>query len=366
MTGGPLFYAVLFEEMSLLKMLRKLARRWGVLFLLVGIKISFWLLLSFCFLWLFRAAVTLTLYIFKKKKWALRRLGIIGSENVVKKLEALFWSGYDVVSLTDLSTIEKLKIEELWIALPLKEQSRAVFFLNALKHSTIDIKLIPDFSDITPLNLGVSNIGSLISIHIQQTPMQGLNRFLKGLEDKILASLILLLAGPIMLVVALFVKLSSPGPIFYRQERVSWNNERFWMLKFRTMPVFAEVTTGPVWAAACDNRTTSVGKWLRKLSLDELPQFLNVLKGEMSIVGPRPERPHFIQQFKHKIPQYMQKHMVKAGITGLAQIRGYRGQTDLGKRIEYDLQYIREWSLWLDLKIIFLTLFKGFISKNAY
>ena len=138
------------------------------------------------------------------------------------------------------------------------------------------------------------------------------------------------------------------------------------MLKFRSMSIFAEQTTGPIFASVQDQRTTNVGKWLRKFSLDELPQFWNVLRGEMSIVGPRPERPYFIEQFKQEIPQYMQKHMVKAGITGLAQIRGFRGQTDLAKRIDYDLQYIREWSLWLDLKIIFLTLFKGLLSRNAY
>ncbi|MCP5469586.1 MAG: exopolysaccharide biosynthesis polyprenyl glycosylphosphotransferase [Chlamydiales bacterium] len=363
MTGGTLFYALFFDEMTPRKMLRKQGRRWAVLALLAAFKIPIWLALSFFLLFTFRALLAATLWLFKKKKWNLRRLAIIGPSNIAHALDRIFWSGYEVVAINpDVSKLQG--VEELWIALPLKEQSKAVPILRALEHSTIDIKLMPDFSEIAPLNLGASNIGSLLAIHVQHTPMQGFNRLVKELEDKVLAAMILLLVAPPMAVIALLVKLSSPGPIFYRQERVSWNNEVFSMLKFRTMPVAVEATTGPVWASAQDGRTTFIGKWLRKLNLDELPQFLNVLKGEMSIVGPRPERPHFIEQFKHQIPRYMQKHMVKAGITGLAQIRGFRGQTDLTRRIEYDLQYIREWSLWLDLKIIALTLIRGF--TNAY
>jgi Sugar transferases involved in lipopolysaccharide synthesis len=169
-----------------------------------------------------------------------------------------------------------------------------------------------------------------------------------------------------MLAIALAVKLSSPGPVFYRQERISWNNRPFQMLKFRSMPVDAEQATGAVWARAGEHRATRVGAFLRRTSLDELPQFINVLRGEMSIVGPRPERPVFVHQFKHAIPDYMKKHMVKAGITGWAQVNGWRGSTDLAKRIECDIHYIQNWSLWFDLKIIVLTLFKGFVHKNAY
>jgi putative colanic acid biosynthesis UDP-glucose lipid carrier transferase len=172
--------------------------------------------------------------------------------------------------------------------------------------------------------------------------------------------------SPLMLVLAAAVKLSSPGPVFYRQERMSWNNKTFWMLKFRSMPVDAEQGTGAVWAKAGECRATRVGAFLRKTSLDELPQFLNVLKGDMSIVGPRPERPVFVHKFKQEIPAYMKKHMVKAGITGWAQVNGWRGSTDLCKRIECDLFYIENWSLWFDIKIVFLTLFKGFVHRNAY
>jgi putative colanic acid biosynthesis UDP-glucose lipid carrier transferase len=147
---------------------------------------------------------------------------------------------------------------------------------------------------------------------------------------------------------------------------MSWNNKTFWMLKFRSMPVDAEQASGAVWARSGESRATRVGSFLRRTSLDELPQFINVLRGDMSIVGPRPERPVFVERFKHEIPAYMKKHMVKAGITGWAQVNGWRGSTDLAKRIECDLYYITHWSLWFDLKIIVATLFKGFVHKNAY
>ena len=162
------------------------------------------------------------------------------------------------------------------------------------------------------------------------------------------------------------VKLSSSGPVFYRQRRVTWNGAQFDMLKFRSMPVDAESASGPVWARAGDARATPFGSFLRRWSLDELPQFFNVLKGDMSIVGPRPERPEFIDRFRDQIPGYMQKHLVKAGITGWAQVNDLRGNTDLAKRIEFDLYYIDNWSLWFDLRIIMQTLGQVVKSRNAY
>ena len=185
------------------------------------------------------------------------------------------------------------------------------------------------------------------------------------LEFVFLALLILVSLSPLMLLLALGVKLSSPGPVFYRQERVGLNNRPFMMLKFRSMPVDAEA--GAIrWGGSARKPATRFGRFLRRTSLDELPQFLNVLKGDMSIVGPRPERPMFVEQFKDEIPDYMRKHLVKAGITGWAQVNGWRGDTDLPTRIEHDLYYIENWSLWLDLKIIALTLFRGFVHPNAY
>jgi exopolysaccharide biosynthesis polyprenyl glycosylphosphotransferase len=161
------------------------------------------------------------------------------------------------------------------------------------------------------------------------------------------------------------VRLTSPGAVFYRQERMGLDGRAFNVYKFRSMYEGAEDGTGPVWARDDDPRATAVGRWLRRFDLDELPQFWNVLKGDMSIVGPRPERPYFVEQFKHRIPQYMLRHKVKAGITGWAQVNGWRGNTSLEKRIEYDLYYIENWSVTLDLKIMWLTLFRGLFQRGV-
>lgn len=262
--------------------------------------------------------------------------------------------------------VETNAIDQVWIALPMRDEAKIALVLSQLQHSTADVKFVPDMYGIQLLNRSIEQLAGLPVINLQQTPLQGNARLLKALEDRVLAALILLLISPVMLAIALAVKMSSPGPVFYRQERMSWNNKTFQMLKFRSMPIDAEKSSGAVWARAGENRATQVGSFLRKTSLDELPQFLNVLRGEMSIVGPRPERPVFVHQFKHEIPAYMKKHMVKAGITGWAQINGWRGSTDLHKRIEADLFYIENWSFWFDIKIVLLTLFKGFVHRNAY
>jgi putative colanic acid biosynthesis UDP-glucose lipid carrier transferase len=196
--------------------------------------------------------------------------------------------------------------------------------------------------------------------------MDGANRYIKAAEDRILTLIILSLIAPFMLLIGIGVKLSSPGPVFYRQERLGWNGEVFTMYKFRTMPVDVERETGAIWSRSGEKRATKFGAFLRKTSLDELPQFFNVLKGDMSIVGPRPERAVFVDKFKDEIPDYMKKHLVKAGVTGWAQVNGWRGDSDLKKRIECDMFYIENWSFWFDLKIILLTLVKGFVHKNAH
>jgi len=203
-------------------------------------------------------------------------------------------------------------------------------------------------------------------VDLNATPMVGMNRLLKAAFDRILSSIILIVVAPLMLFIAILVKFSSPGPVLFRQQRVGWNGRPFMMLKFRSMPVNVENVTGPVWAKSSDGRATKIGTILRRTSLDELPQFFNVLRGDMSIVGPRPERSVFVEKFKDEVPDYMKKHLVKAGITGWAQVNGWRGNTDLGKRIEYDMYYIEHWSLWFDIKIVFLTIVRGFINKNAY
>jgi putative colanic acid biosynthesis UDP-glucose lipid carrier transferase len=276
--------------------------------------------------------------------------------------------GVPVMSRLDrlAALVQRGSIDEVWICLPLSEYEAIKEVRYWLRHSTVTQRLVPDLSTIRLVRHQVDEILDMPVLNLTDSPMRGFNRVLKALEDRVLAGFILLLISPFMLFIALGVKLTSKGPVFYRQRRVGWDGSAFSMLKFRSMPVNTESQTGPVWARQSEQRATRFGTLLRRTSLDELPQFINVLKGDMSIVGPRPERPVFVEQFKHKIPGYMQKHLVKAGITGWAQVNGWRGNTDLRKRIEHDLYYIEHWSLWLDFKIIALTALHGFVHANAY
>lgn len=258
------------------------------------------------------------------------------------------------------------QVDQIWLAMPLSQSDRIEEILHQLRNSTADIRLIPDLQGYRLINHSISNISGMSVINLSASPMNGANRWIKAVEDKLLSSIFLLLCSPLFLIIAILIKVSSPGPVFYAQKRLSWNGREFSMYKFRTMPTDIEAKSGPVWATNGENRATGIGRVLRKTSLDELPQFWNVLKGDMSIVGPRPERKVFVDKFKNEVPSYMQKHMVKAGITGWAQVNGWRGDTDIKARIEHDLYYIDNWSLWLDLKIILMTVFKGFIHKNAY
>lgn len=262
--------------------------------------------------------------------------------------------------------VESNEVDQVWLAFPFNQADWLEDVLDEFKHVPVDIRLVPDLYGFRLLNHSTSVVAGLPVVNLSMSPMDGLNRLVKALEDQLLSVLILAAISPLLLLIALGVKLTSPGPVFYRQERMSWNGKCFYMYKFRSMRVDAESQTGAVWARSDDDRTTSFGRFLRRTSLDELPQFINVLIGDMSIVGPRPERPVFVERFKDEIPDYMQKHKVKAGITGWAQVNGWRGDTDLQARIEHDLYYIEHWSLLFDLKIIMLTLFRGLMHKNAY
>jgi putative colanic acid biosynthesis UDP-glucose lipid carrier transferase len=258
-------------------------------------------------------------------------------------------------------------IDEVWIATSFQGESRVEQVLHELRHLPVSIRLVIDcFASKMSKFLNLNEIAGIPTLDISVSPLHGINRYIKEAEDRGCALILLLLLAPLMLLIAAGVKLSSPGPVFYRQVRVGWNNRSFVMLKFRSMPVDAESKTGPVWAKAGEKRATPFGAFLRKTSLDELPQLINVLMGDMSLVGPRPERPDFVAVFKDRVPNYMKKHMVKAGITGWAQVNGWRGDTDLAKRIEHDLYYIQHWSLWFDLEIALKTLIYGFVNKNAY
>ena len=256
-------------------------------------------------------------------------------------------------------------VDQVIIALPIDESVVIRPLMEELALRTVDVKLVPDLFSYVTLRGGLEEFGGLPIISLQGAPLHGWNLIAKRLFDMVVALAALLVAAPVLLVVSLAVKLTSRGPVFYAQERMGMDGNVFRMLKFRTMRTDAE-QAGARFATADDPRRTPIGAFLRKWSLDELPQFINVLTGDMSLVGPRPERPVFIEEFKKQIPRYHLRHMVKSGITGWAQINGLRGNTSIKERIDYDLYYIENWSLLFDVKILVRTAFGGFMSKNAY
>jgi Undecaprenyl-phosphate glucose phosphotransferase len=260
---------------------------------------------------------------------------------------------------------QRERVDHLYVTLPLEEHAKLLDLMEVTSREFIDVKVVPDILQFIALRARLEDLDGLPVININEIPLQGFNAWVKRGLDVVLSSAAMVLLAIPLAIIAAFVKWTSPGPVFYKQERMGLDGKAFTVFKFRSMHQDAEDDTGPVWAGDDDPRATTVGRWLRKLDLDELPQFWNVLKGDMSIVGPRPERPFFVEQFKHRIPQYMLRHKVKAGITGWAQVNGWRGNTSLEKRIEYDLYYIENWSVGLDLKIMWLTVLKG-IQKHAY
>ena len=263
-------------------------------------------------------------------------------------------------TIHDVGEIAKREhVDQLYVALPLDEHAKLLDLMEITSRECIEVKVVPDLLQFIALRARLEDLDGLPIISVNDVPLQGFNSWLKRVIDIGLSSAAALVFAVPFGLIALLVKLTSPGPVFYRQERMGLDGKAFTVYKFRSMYQDAEDTSGPVWAHDNDPRATPVGRWLRRLDLDELPQFLNVLRGDMSLVGPRPERPFFVDQFKHRIPQYMLRHKVKAGITGWAQINGWRGNTSLEKRIEYDLYYIENWSVRLDLKIMWLTLVRG-------
>ena len=321
----------------------------------------------------------------------MRRVLIVGAGRIGRQLEASFtqypWMGLDVVGFLDdkpSGDIELLgaaddaarivdeyarnkePIHYVYLALPLTASAKITTIVNELSTRLTHVCLVPDLLQFNMLNSRITDIDGMPVLHILDEAPLEFRRYIKRFIDILFSILFLIVASPLLLIIALLVKLSSPGPVFYKQERMGLNGRLFNMLKFRSMPVNSESVSGPVWAKAGENRATRVGAFLRKTSLDELPQFFNVLRGDMSVVGPRPERPVFIENFKKQVPGYMLRHKMKAGITGWAQINGWRGNTSIEKRIEYDLYYIQNWSITLDLKIMWLTVWKGFVNEHAY
>jgi len=302
-------------------------------------------------------------------RWTgLRLLGFFDDEP-----EAMPGLRYSRPLLGDFQTLplylDSHEVDEVWIVMPWRQQLKVERALEALRDSTANIRMVPDIFSFNLLNHSITEVAGLPVLNLSATPMEGVNGLLKALEDRVLAALILLLIWPVMVAIAIGIKLSSPGPVIFKQHRYGLRGNKIEVWKFRTMTV-CENDDNVTQAKRNDPRVTRFGAFLRRTSLDELPQLFNVLQGRMSLVGPRPHAVAHNEQYRKLIGRYMLRHTVKPGITGLAQINGWRGETDsldkMQKRVEYDLYYIENWSLWLDLKIIFLTLFKGLRHPNAY
>ena len=259
------------------------------------------------------------------------------------------------------------RVDQLYVALPLGEHAKLIQLIKAVGNECMDIKVVPDLVQYATIKAALEDLDGIPIISLNEVPLRGWNSMMKRLMDVVLGTALLLFVSPWLLLIALLIRLKGgAGPVLLHQERMTLDGKTFNIYKFRTMVDKAEQDTGPVWASAEDPRRTPIGVVLRRFNLDEFPQLINVVLGDMSLVGPRPERPPFVQQFKERIPQYMVRHRVKSGMTGWAQVNGWRGNTSIEKRIEYDLYYIENWSLLLDVKILILTLFRGFGQHHAY
>lgn len=275
---------------------------------------------------------------------------------------------YDFDELIEL--VKRKEVRELWLALPMSREPTIHRIVTALKHEFVNIRFIPDVSSLTLLNQEVVDLLGVPAINLAASPLGDVRAWPKLVFDRMFALAALIVLAPLMLVIAMFVKLSSPGPVFFRQRRLGADGDTFEIYKFRTMKVHKEVQGKVTQATRHDPRITRVGRFLRRTSLDELPQFINVLKGEMSVVGPRPHALEHDDLYKDLVNGYMFRYRIKPGITGWAQIHGFRGETDriekMSGRVKLDLYYIQNWTFWFDIKIVVLTLWKGFAGSNAY
>ncbi|MBK5204474.1 MAG: undecaprenyl-phosphate glucose phosphotransferase [Polaromonas sp.] len=342
-----------------------------------------WVLGTLMVLCLLRLAMFGGLHWLRRQGYNFKTLVLVGvgptSEHVKQALAQSAWSGLRVLATLPPEALESFmaqrqgrrQVDEVWLCLPLGDKAGILATLEALRHSTTNIRLVPDMFAIKLMNHGISEVVGIPMLDLSASPITGDVRLLKAAQDYLLGALILLLLiSPLLLAIALAIKLTSKGPVLYRQQRHGWNGEEIWVYKFRSMVVHQETGFQVTQARKNDARITPLGAFLRRTSLDELPQFINVLQGRMSIVGPRPHALVHNEHYKELVPGYMLRHKVKPGITGWAQINGFRGETNtlkkMQKRVEYDLHYIENLSLWLDLKIIVATVFKGWVHKNAY
>ena len=341
---------------------------------------------------LFRNFIRLVLQHIRQKGFNQKHMILVGysraAEEYIDRIKANPEWGYDIMGILDdnvqcgmkyrgvevfgrteeiAGVLETAKPDEIAITLGLSEYSKLEHIVAVCEKSGVHTKFIPDYNNIIPTRPYTEDLMGLPVINIRYVPLTNtFNAFMKRSMDLAGAVCAIIIFSPVMLVTAIAIKLTSPGPLIYTQERVGLHNRTFRMYKFRSMDVQSPKKERGAWTVPGDPRVTKVGKIIRKTSIDELPQLFNILKGDMSLVGPRPERPFFVEKFREEIPRYMIKHQVRPGMTGWAQINGYRGNTSIRKRIEYDLYYIENWTLGFDIKILFLTIFKGFINKNAY
>ena len=295
-------------------------------------------------------------------------LAVVGFADDDPLKAADLYRGVPVLGTTQTvaAVVDERGIDTVFLALPLEAHRTMLAVLQEVGRTVADVRVVPDLLQHITFRAGISDLDGLPVVHLTQVPLTGWAGLVKRTVDIAISATGLALLSPILAAIAAAIRLEDGGPIFYRQIRMGLDGRPFEIVKFRSMRVGAEDESGPTWAVREDPRRTRVGRFLRKTSLDELPQLWNVLRGEMSLVGPRPERPEFVHAFKNEFPQYMLRHRVRAGITGWAQVNGWRGNTSLTKRIEYDLYYIENWSLTLDIKILWLTAKHGLRHRNAY
>jgi len=342
-----------------------------------------------CFV-LFRTTVRVTLRALRRRGWNRRTAAIVGSgrtaQGLLHALQRNSWTGIEVLYFVDdrardrpgtlralpvygplaalRAITEKSPVDSVFIALSHDQAQRTSDVLAALETSMADVRLVPEINPSYAMRPNLSQLDGVPILSLRQTPLYGWNAIIKRGFDLLVGGVCLLIAAVPMALIALAIKLTGRGPVFYRQRRMGLDGREFSMMKFRTMTVGAEAASGPVWARRDDPRRTWIGRFLRRSSLDELPNLFNVLAGHMSLVGPRPERPEFIKRFKQEVPRYMLRHKMKAGMTGYAQVKGYRGDTSLKKRIQHDVHYIKHWSLGLDIRILAQTVGAVWFSKH--
>lgn len=364
-------WALLIVLLAMAKSAESFSRGWLI----------YWLGMTILTLWVGRVIAFFIMAHMRRAGYQHKNVVLYGDTGMMsqvrKRIEQATWSGYDIVGTIvpddgkDLELLDAtLKPDEIWISLRMSDQAQLDSIMHSLRHSVANIRLLPDLMMYQILNHGMSITLGIPMVDVSISPMFGGRKVIKALQDYLVAGLALVVLSPFLLAIAVVIKLTSKGPVLFQQKRHGWNDEEIWIYKFRSMIVHKENHGSVTQATRGDPRLTPVGNFLRKTSLDELPQFLNVLQGKMSVVGPRPHALKHNNDYMKLIPRYALRHKVKPGITGWAQVCGYRGETDtldkMEGRVKHDIFYLEHWSLWMDLKIIALTPLATIQNKNVY